>query len=105
MKKSKPIKPTNFWFGFSLGIGAATIATYLLATKSGREKLKKIVEFTENISENAPGFIEEIEKKIADKAEGPEKVLESGISSIENIIKKIKDNSHEKSVKKFFIKE
>jgi len=105
MKRNNHEKPTNFWFGFSLGLGAAAVAAYLLATKDGREKLKKIVEFAEDLPANIPGLVEEIEKRIEAKKDEPKKTLEAGLSGIENIIKKIKDNSHEKSIKKFFVKE
>lgn len=86
--QNKP--PSNFWFGFSLGIIAAVIAGYLVGTKKGRELLKKIVDISEHFPDKLPELITEIEKLFTDK--NKEKLLPK-LTSIETIINKIKHSS------------
>ena len=47
MKHQNTYTPSNFWFGFALGILSFTTATYYIGTKKGREQLKKIIDFAE----------------------------------------------------------
>lgn len=92
-------KPTNFWFGFSLGIITTGVGVYLLGTGKGRENLKKLLELSENLPEKLPNLINEIENKIETKLKE-----NNTISTIENVIKKVKESSEDKTHKKFFFK-
>ena len=62
-------KSSNLWLGFAFGAIAATTIAFLLGTKKGRQMLKKILELSENLEENALTIAEEIENTIIDKAE------------------------------------
>lgn len=82
-------KLSNLWLGFAFGaISAATLA-FFLGTKKGRQMLKKILEISENLEENAVIIAEQLEEEIMDKAD---KIgdLKEGKPLLGNILEKIK---------------
>jgi gas vesicle protein len=89
--KDQNKSPSNFWFGFSLGMIAAVAATYLIGTKKGRELLKKIVDLSEHFPEKLPELVEELEKVFTGKNNN--KLLPK-LSSIETVINKIKQSAN-----------
>ncbi|QQG44534.1 MAG: hypothetical protein HYW86_01300 [Candidatus Roizmanbacteria bacterium] len=106
--------PTNFWFGFALGTLSTAVAVYLLGTKQGRHKLKKVLEMSENIENISPDLIKSIPEVLNvivnhDNDDQPtqhnqEKTLQK-VHTIENVIDKIKNAAQpSKYVKKFFAK-
>ncbi|MBI4226569.1 YtxH domain-containing protein [Candidatus Roizmanbacteria bacterium] len=62
-------KSSNLWLGFAFGAIAATAVAFLLGTKKGRQTLKKLLELSENLEENALTIAEEIEETILDNAQ------------------------------------
>jgi len=54
-------KPTNFWFGFALGVLAAGSASYLLGTKKGRKSIEDFLKLSSNMEENFIDFAEIIQ--------------------------------------------
>src|SRR3989344_9471781 len=62
-------KSSNLWLGFTFGAIAATTIVFLLGTKKGRQTLKKLLEFSENLEENALVIAEQIEESMIEKAE------------------------------------
>lgn len=62
-------KNSNLWLGFAFGAIAATTIAFLLGTKKGRQILKKLLELSENLEENALAIAEEIEEAIIEKAD------------------------------------
>lgn len=62
-------KSSNLWLGFAFGAVSVAAIAFLLGTKKGRQTLKKILELSENLEENALTLIEEIEETIIDKTE------------------------------------
>ncbi|OGK23401.1 hypothetical protein A3A46_03065 [Candidatus Roizmanbacteria bacterium RIFCSPLOWO2_01_FULL_37_13] len=71
---------SNLWLGFAFGAISVAAVALLLGTKKGRQTLKKILELSENLEENALTIAEEIEEAIADRAEKlPETKLDKPI--------------------------
>lgn len=62
-------KNSNLWLGFAFGSIAATAAIFFLGTKKGRDTLKKLLELSENLEENALIIAEQIEEAISEKAD------------------------------------
>lgn len=106
MTKQNDNKPTNFWFGFTLGTLTAGAAAYLLCTKKGRDILKRLIDTAENLPEAIPLLIDEVYTKndMFQKQEVSQKII-GGLNAMDEIINKIKHNSTDKDKKKFFIKE
>lgn len=109
--------PTNFWFGFAAGTLGASAIAYFLGTKKGREALKKCIAMAENLEENSPDFMDQIRKilntvtdrkpfeMLKEEVLVVEKKTIESISTIENVLDKIKEISQpQKYVKKFFSK-
>ncbi len=92
--KNQQNKSSSFWFGFALGLTAATSASYLLGTKNGRENLKKIIEFSEKLPEH---FAELSNHSQTEK--GHKNNLNK-LETIESVVKKIKNSYLEKIIKK-----
>lgn len=84
----KPIKHTNtnFWFGFVFGIASAAGASYLLGTKNGREKLKKLLEYAEQYGENP----EELMQMLESLSEEKTKELEPIKTNLNTLMDKVK---------------
>jgi gas vesicle protein len=61
-------KPKNdshpFWSGYALGMLAGSIATYAIATKSGRETVKKILDNTETLEHGLEEVLKLIQAKV-----------------------------------------
>lgn len=51
----------NFWQGFAFGVASAVGVAYLIGTKPGREKLKKLMEYAEQYHGNTDGLFEAID--------------------------------------------
>ncbi len=62
-------KNSNLWLGFAFGAASVSVLAFFLGTKKGREMLKKILELSENMEENALVIAEQIEEAILEKAE------------------------------------
>ncbi|OGK09253.1 hypothetical protein A2767_06950 [Candidatus Roizmanbacteria bacterium RIFCSPHIGHO2_01_FULL_35_10] len=60
---------SNLWLGFAFGAISATTIAFFLGTKKGREMLKKLLELSENLEENAIVIAEQIEEAIMEKAD------------------------------------
>ncbi|MBI4004506.1 YtxH domain-containing protein [Candidatus Roizmanbacteria bacterium] len=110
--------PTNFWFGFAVGSMSAMITTYLLATKQGRETLKKLIELSENLGERSPEFVSLLQNVAASlrnrgdrQTEAPPSLPsasqpQSTYSSLSSVLDKIRGATQgTPSVKKFFTKD
>jgi gas vesicle protein len=104
---------TNFWFGFALGSITLSAAAYLLGTKKGREKLKKLVEYADTVEDLPEEFfallpaIKEMLKQESEKAEKttPASEHSSPGQSLASILEKVKSTAEEmKEEKKFFSK-
>ncbi len=119
MEKQNSHKVSNFWFGFSLGGLTIGLAAFLFGTKKGRETLKKFLELSENMEENAielekylERVIAENKDNIADELKKIPQHLEADLSNfkkdhhtLNSLLDKIKILSPEKNsspVKKFF---
>ena len=72
-------KLSNFWIGFSLGVCTLMGGGYLFGTKRGREYVKKMLRFSENIEANLEKMIEKVDKQTSKKDS------KSGLSALENI--------------------
>jgi len=98
--------PSTFWFGFALGTMATGLSLYLFGTKKGRTTLKKIMELTENLEENAFSLFQELEEHVMpSKDEGV--ALSEKTGGIESVMHRMKNLGHEteKTAKRFFTKE
>jgi len=87
MSRINEHRVSNFWVGFSLGIAGATGLVYLFGTKMGRNSVKKVLRFSENLEENLEHFIEGVDKR------NPKKDSKKGafrLDNIEGILSKIK---------------
>jgi len=62
-------KNSNIWLGFAFGAITATTLAFFLGTKKGRLMLKKILELSENLEDNALVIAEQIEEALIEKAE------------------------------------
>lgn len=62
-------KNSNLWLGFAFGAITATSIAFFLGTKKGRQMLKKILELSENLEENALVIAEQIEEAIMEKTD------------------------------------
>lgn len=62
-------KSSNLWLGFAVGAITATSLAFLFGTQKGRQILKKLLEISENLEENALAIAEELEEMLAEKAE------------------------------------
>lgn len=60
---------SNLWLGFAFGAISATTIAFFLGTKKGRQMLKKILELSENLEDNALVIAEQIEEALMEKAE------------------------------------
>ena|SRR3989344_2689319 len=68
--QTKPNQSHNLntlWLGFAFGAVAAGSIAFLLGTKKGREFLKKLLEISEDLQENAMVIAEQIEEAFSDK--------------------------------------
>jgi len=100
MTKKNSNPPTNFWFGFSLGTICAAGAAYLLGTKPGRKLLQKTLDGSENISDKLPFLLKELENHLIEKFGSAEKLTDS--TSVEEVMRKIKDKEQAKHKRLFF---
>lgn len=101
-------KISNFWFGFALGAATVGTASYLLGTKQGRKTLKKMLEFSENLEENLIDLGHEFEEAVVEKGDelrNEIKKLPQEHPTFGSLLDKIRDFSHRKEVKRFFVKE
>ena len=83
-------KNSNLWLGFAFGAISAATLTFFLGTKKGRQMLKKILDISENLEENALVIAEQIEEEIMEKAD---KIadLKQGKPVLGSILEKIKN--------------
>ncbi len=91
MRKQNNNRTTNFWFGFSLGLTTAVSIIYLFGTKKGRESLKKLIEFSENLEENLSQLLDNLDKNNHPLPDIDKKNLIS-IGNIQRIVEKIKNS-------------
>ena len=108
--------PTNFWFGFAIGSISAVAIAYLLATRQGRETLKKLISLSENLGERSPEFkslLQDVMSSLRNKkdiqTEAPPALSaqqsQPHFSNLSNVLDKIREVTHgNTSVKKFFSK-
>ncbi|MEK7078981.1 MAG: hypothetical protein AAB929_02825 [Patescibacteria group bacterium] len=87
MPKISEHRVSNFWVGFSLGIGGAVGLAYLFGTKMGRNTVKKVLRFSENLEENLEHFIDGIDKH-GSKKDSKKSLFR--LDNIEGILTKIK---------------
>lgn len=80
-------KLSNFWIGFSVGVASAVGFGFLLGTKNGRDTVKKVLKFSENIEENLESLITKIDKQ---KGKKDGKKSSFPLENIEEILSKIK---------------
>lgn len=90
MKNQANHLPSNFWFGFSIGVITAIGATYLLGTSKGRESLRKIILMSERFPEKIPEIIETFQKIAGEKTKNSHF---TGLQTIDSVIKKIKQTA------------
>lgn len=60
---------SNLWLGFAVGVITTTTLAFLFGTQKGRRILKKLLELSENLEENALAIAEELEETIAEKVD------------------------------------
>lgn len=60
---------SNLWLGFAFGAISATAIGFFLGTKKGRQILKKLLDLSENLEDNAMVLAEQIEEMILEKAD------------------------------------
>lgn len=96
--------PTNFWFGFSIGIAAAAGSFYLLGTKQGRENLKRVIEYSENLPATIEKLVQELEKKQEEINKNQTNHVLQSTNTLSQIINKIKSTSSGTGTKKFYTK-
>lgn len=85
MEDTSKHKTSNLWFGFALGMTTSGVIMYLLGTRKGRERLKKLIEFAE--STNFEEYIEDLVDKLDDgviKTKGVNTGLDNLIDKIES---------------------
>ncbi|NTU46178.1 hypothetical protein HGA88_00980 [Candidatus Roizmanbacteria bacterium] len=109
MKKTNNPHPTNFWFGFAMGGVFATLASYFLGTKTGRQKAREILDYAEKIELNPEELMELIQSLQITPTESSEDSKEpeakNALANIDSIIDKMKSMTQtNKKVKKFFVK-
>lgn len=80
-------KLSNFWIGFSVGMAGATGLALLLGTKQGRDTLKKLLKFSENIEGNLEELLDRLNKP---KGKKDSKKSPFGLEDIEEVLTKIK---------------
>jgi len=61
----------SLWVGFAFGAVTASALVFLLGTKKGRDLLKKILDVTDNLQENALFIAEQIEEAFIEKEKNP----------------------------------
>lgn len=94
-------KPSAFWFGFALGTMVTGASVFLFGTKKGRSTMKKVMELTENLEENAISLFQELEERLETKT--PETKSPGTLDTVINRMKHLVPET--KSDKKFFTKE
>jgi len=55
-----PAQP--FWSGFSLGLLGGSVIMYMIATKRGRETLRKLLDHSETLETNIEHILEALQK-------------------------------------------
>ncbi len=81
-------KASNLWFGFALGMTASSLIVYFLGTRKGRERLKKLIEFSEKT--NLDEYFEGLVNSFDDHVKKEKKEINSGL---DNLIDKIQSFS------------
>lgn len=87
MTNNNEHKVSNFWIGFSAGVIGASSVAFLLGTKNGREVLKKVLKFSENLEENLAHLLDNSGKE---KGKKDSKKLPFHLDDIEEVLSKIK---------------
>lgn len=114
MKNQNNPAPTNFWFGFAVGAMGATSLAYLLGTKKGREKLRFALEKIEHMDSNPDelltilktlGNIAKQEAGLGVSSAQENEKKDEHRSSLETLIDKVKNITHEGKSKETFIKQ
>src|SRR5437764_706162 len=108
MKNLNNHNPSNFWFGFTLGTVSIASLGYLLCTKKGREFLKQIIDYAEQVGEN-PDELLNILYAFGDSfKETSSTPISESIESkgtLETLMEKVKHiTENRKQPKKFFVK-
>lgn len=101
---------SNFWSGFALGVGTATLAAFLFGTKKGRKTLKQMLELSESLEENLLEIVEEVGQELQVKTseiKKPLAQLQKEHPSLSHLLDRIRTSfpKAEKKVKRFFVKE
>ena len=93
MQKKQPDqnhnKTSNLWLGFAFGAVSVATLAFFLGTKKGRIMLKKILELSEDLEENALVIAEQIEEAILDKAEVINEIKQER-PTLGNVLEKMK---------------
>lgn len=89
--KSNEDKQKPFWSGYALGAFSAGIAAYALGTRSGRKKLRSIIEYIDN-HEKPSELIESLTDIMPDLISSISKDEKTDINSV---ISKMKNKSTE----------
>lgn len=62
-------KSSNLWLGFAFGAISTVTIAFFLGTKKGRQMLKKILELSEDLEDNALVIAQQLEEALIEKAE------------------------------------
>ncbi len=106
MADQSKYQPSAFWFGFTMGTIATGLSVFFLGTKKGRTTLKKVMDMTENLEENAISLFQELEEKLEPVGSGKSSSSEKKAGTLDTIMHRIKNFAPEnKQEKRFFTKE
>lgn len=108
---------SNFWFGFAFGAVALAAGSFFLGAKDGRDFLKRLLEFTEDLEKNLENLQDELHeesKKIESQGSETFSQMKDSVAEklspstkpkpLENILEKIHSLSPTKSLPERFIK-
>lgn len=99
---------SNFWFGLIMGITFGAGGLYLIGTKNGRKKIKKLMELAEDMELHLEEVVDNVGYDLEKKEEGFKEKATEFIekNDIKGIIEKITSIIPEKKeTKKYFVKD
>ena len=107
MAEQNNYQPSAFWFGFAMGTITLGIGAFLFGTKKGRSTVKKMLDLTDNLEENAILLFQELEEHFESTPIDKTKEVEKKEGTLDSIMHRMKHLSPdaEKQGKRFFTKE